>query len=57
MLELYNLLIYETKAASSDCVQTTSLHLAEARGLFYKKNTAGVTQTAIVRNVCLPSVL
>lgn len=37
MLELYNLFIHGTKAASSDCVQTNSLHLAEARGLFYKK--------------------
>lgn len=42
MLEFYNLFLYGTKAASSDSVQTTGLHLAEVKGLFYKKNILSV---------------
>lgn len=58
MLEFYNLFLYGTKAASSDSVQTTGLHLAEVKGLFYKKKyTVSAAQTALVRNACLPSLL
>jgi len=56
MLELYNLFIYGKKAASSDCVQATSLHLAEARGLFYEKDIVSASQT-VGRKVCVPSLL
>lgn len=52
LLKLYNLLIWGMKTASSDCVQSTSLHLAEAGDLFYKKDTASATQTFLVINIC-----
>lgn len=52
LLKLYNLLIWGMKTASSDCVQSASLHLSEAGVLFYKKDTASATQTFLVRNIC-----